>query len=528
MFSMPMILLLMTVLMYVSTPVQFDLHLSPIAVIAIVILSHAAIAAAVWYRALRASWTIHTPGASPNAAAQGIDRLIDLARWATVILTPLLLCCLGWGSLIVGKRHPDPGVDPGWELGRFFFVPQLIFLAPGILSWLCFWAAGHRIEKAMRQRTLAFRLERRIPVHEVPSLAAYIWMQLRHNCIILIPVTLAALLEEIFKHYLDKYAILGWLLAAIVFTKMVVFLPWLTTRLWDTTPLTGPLRLRLDAIARDHRLRFRNILLWKSHHMVSNAAILGFFPLVRYFLLSDALLERLTDRQIEAVFAHEVGHGKHRHFWWFAAVLGGAIMLADGLGTGFMLLDSHFHWLSALDDNGRENVNSILQLGLAGIILFFVFLPVSKQFEHQADWFAVRHLASHAPAPRPPEAGVIMSLDQFVTLELGATYDPNAPAPPIYISTAPAPAGQATQLTAGAETFAGALFEIVDLSHRSRDSGGPFHPSPNRRANLLYAMATNPFIARQFEKRMLTIRLLIALLFVAGVAGVILDLKTSP
>ena len=40
-------------------------------------------------------------------------------------------------------------------------------------------------------------------------------------------------------------------------------------------------------------------------------------PHVRYILLSDLLLERMDDEQIEAVFAHEVGHVVHRHMAWY-------------------------------------------------------------------------------------------------------------------------------------------------------------------------------------------------------------------
>ena len=96
-------------------------------------------------------------------------------------------------------------------------------------------------------------------------------------------------------------------------------------------------------------------------------------------------------------------------------------------------------------------------------------------------------------------------------------------AAPLYISTGTRPPGEDTRLLNGTEAFTGALFDLIDMSHRSRDSGGPLHPSPNRRANLLYAMSTNPHLARQFDRRMLTIRLWIILLVAIGIAGVILD-----
>src|SRR5262249_47976732 len=119
-------------------------------------------------------------------------------------------------------------------------------------------------------------------------------------------------------------SLIGFLLVLFAF-------PWLLVRLWSTTSMMGPLRQRLDGVAQRYRLRFRDIRLWKTHNLVSNAAILGWVPFTRYFLMTDALLESFSDRQLEAVFAHEVGHGVHRHIPWYFATFVGALLLATGL-----------------------------------------------------------------------------------------------------------------------------------------------------------------------------------------------------
>ena len=54
---------------------------------------------------------------------------------------------------------------------------------------------------------------------------------------------------------------------------------------------------------------------------MGNAAVMGLFPQVRYILLSDLLLETMTDEQVEAVFAHEVGHIVHRHMAWYVVLI---------------------------------------------------------------------------------------------------------------------------------------------------------------------------------------------------------------
>ena len=50
------------------------------------------------------------------------------------------------------------------------------------------------------------------------------------------------------------------------------------------------------------------MLTWRTRHQIGNAAVMGFIPQVRYILLTDLLLETMSDEQIEAVFAHEMGH----------------------------------------------------------------------------------------------------------------------------------------------------------------------------------------------------------------------------
>ena len=68
-------------------------------------------------------------------------------------------------------------------------------------------------------------------------------------------------------------------------------------------------------------MRYRDILLWKTEYNMGNAAVMGFVPRLRYILMSDLLLETMTDEQIEAVFAHELGHVVHRHMSWYVVFM---------------------------------------------------------------------------------------------------------------------------------------------------------------------------------------------------------------
>ena len=101
-----------------------------------------------------------------------------------------------------------------------------------------------------------------------------------------------------------------------------LFAPEILRRVLQTQPLPdSPLRRRLEAMCRRVGMRYRDILLWHTQNNMGNAAVMGILPPVRYILLSDLLLERMDDEQIEAVFAHEVGHVVHRHMAWYVVVI---------------------------------------------------------------------------------------------------------------------------------------------------------------------------------------------------------------
>ena len=57
---------------------------------------------------------------------------------------------------------------------------------------------------------------------------------------------------------------------------------------------------------------------------------MGVLPWMRYVLLSDVLLERMSD-EIEAVFAHELGHVVHRHMTWYIIFFGMAGLLVTAV-----------------------------------------------------------------------------------------------------------------------------------------------------------------------------------------------------
>jgi len=158
--------------------------------------------------------------------------------------------------------------------------------------------------------------------------------------------------------------------------------PEILRRVLRTQPLPeGPLRRRLEALCRRSGVRYRQILFWDTDQNMGNAAVMGIIPPMRYILLSDVLIETMTDDQIEAVFAHEVGHVVHRHMAWFVVFF--AVLFTALWGVERAAEASR--WFGA-------NVLVIGSLILSPAAFCLGFGLLSRRFERQADVYAARSL----------------------------------------------------------------------------------------------------------------------------------------
>jgi STE24 endopeptidase len=175
-----------------------------------------------------------------------------------------------------------------------------------------------------------------------------------------------------------------------------IIAPEILRRVLPTQPLPdSPLRRRLENLCRRNGLRYRDILLWHTENNMGNAAVMGIIPRVRYILLSDLLLETMTDDQIEAVFAHEVGHIVHRHMSWYVVFILILTMLLAGPGAVVA------GWLEGWQLPRWMPLELLMTLiGAGAFLLAFGYL--SRRFERQADVFAARSVRPSAPAQASP------------------------------------------------------------------------------------------------------------------------------
>lgn len=376
---------------------------------------------------------------------------------------------LGWVDTVHGWLGPlDASHMRGPEQRFELILPGLLVGAmPALLAWMALWWAQYPVDRAAREMSLLQELDDGLPVHGPPDFRGYFWANFRLQLLFtLIPVLLILLFHDLVLGVLRlawPTAPSGWLMLPAA-GAVYLAAPQILRRVLDTEPLPqSPLRERLESICRLAGLKHRDILLWRTHYSVGNAAVMGVLPRMRYILLSDLLLESMDDQQIEAVFAHELGHVVHRHMLWYLVFFLILLLAAAGPGTAME------YWLHSMNFS-PDQIAAISSLGmLAGVLALFGY--ISRNFERQADVFAARMIQSDwgtVPATSPPLAGANGSyVGQF-----------------------------------GAAVFNSALRRVATVNNLPIKARSWCHGSIAKRMQYLQDLSADPALTRAFDKGM--------------------------
>ena len=158
--------------------------------------------------------------------------------------------------------------------------------------------------------------------------------------------------------------------------------------IWKGTPLEDEkLCHRLQQLADKAGIDCRNIVLLKTKSSkLANAWVAGILAKWRSVFLTDYLLEHLSSDEIEAIFAHELGHIKHRHLLkqvaWIVLGFGGHLLLARLNLFLFSFLTGIPSWLYWLLFVG-------VHFGVIFLLVQFGLMRFWRQMEFEADAYAV-------------------------------------------------------------------------------------------------------------------------------------------
>ncbi len=374
-----------------------------------------------WVLAPLMAWVMYTLSCRRALQALGTPRTNTVLRRTDRLGQMLRLLTI---AAYVAALHEGMLTQLRHLLGDLILVDELVMVGPMVLLLVGMWAVYYPIDRRIRQASLIGRIDAGLPIYPVWSLREYLLAQVRHQMLLIgAPLLLIFAWQETVTHLGPA----GWqwvggqtqmMLAIAGSCSVFLLAPVMIRHLWDTLPLPeGELRQTLTNMCRQYRVRVREILLWRTFGGLTNAAVMGILGPVRYVLLSDALLDMLPGKQIQAVMAHELAHIRKHHILSLVlaalATLEGLYLLATPL-LGMVVDDSGTGLkVEAMTWQNRWQLTAEVSLHVMVIGLWAVIFGwVSRRFERQADTFAVQHLARQAQVDShiDPESVITMTL----------------------------------------------------------------------------------------------------------------------
>ncbi len=191
---------------------------------------------------------------------------------------------------------------------------------------------------------------------------------------------------------------------ALLMIIFMIFAPPLVVRLWSCQPLEpGSRRSLIERFCQKENFHVREIVLWPGQGGVFiTAGVMGLFGHYRYLLVTQGLLDILDDEELRAVLAHEMGHVKEHHLFFYLIFLLGYLVLAYPIsGVSLLLLLTSDLTLMIRTDHEFMTLISILStLPLLVLLVFyfrFLFGFFIRNFERQADLYGLSVMARPYP-----------------------------------------------------------------------------------------------------------------------------------
>lgn len=178
---------------------------------------------------------------------------------------------------------------------------------------------------------------------------------------------------------------------------VLILFPPVVRRLWGCKKIPeGYLKKKLDACCARHEFR-TDYYLWPLFEgRVMTAGVVGIIPGLRYILITPALIETLSQDELEAVMAHEIGHVKKRHLLLYVLLIAGFSILAGLIAEPLLYLLLSFSFLSRfIIEYGMEVEDVLTLVGAVPLLFFmivyfrFVFGYFIRNFERQADLYTL-------------------------------------------------------------------------------------------------------------------------------------------
>jgi Zn-dependent protease with chaperone function len=165
-----------------------------------------------------------------------------------------------------------------------------------------------------------------------------------------------------------------WVFVASI--SLLLILPVFLLLIWRTRPFARhPRAQTLAGPLAAAGIKIAALRIWPTGMQgLVNAAALGFVPGLRWIVVTEPLVQELSDEELLAVIGHESGHLKHGHAWLFLLCL-----LTASLWS--IVLQTHVFEIAAVADI----FGVFIGLGLWAATFAALFLPAIRAAERQAD-----------------------------------------------------------------------------------------------------------------------------------------------
>jgi Zn-dependent protease with chaperone function len=321
---------------------------------------------------------LHEPHVSAAAEFQApllhrATRYDSVLRWLWVAGTLVTLAAL----LLFTKLGPR--IAAAWELGR---VAKGIMV--GTVTTLGTWAVTVPVGAVALWWGRRYHLEKQ----DYATWALQQWPSLVSQVVgLTIGLTILLLLA-------GRFGRQWWLVAAPLFTvlgaALVLVLPYLES-IGTREPHDTAVSARIRELAREEGVGSTPVRIEtvSDETTSANAYTTGIGPSARVFVWDTFLDGRFTNHEIELVAAHEFGHVAHRHIW-------------KGLAWSLLLTLPAFlvvEWATRRRGGLQQPElvpYALLVLALIGLVVTPFGNAVSRRYEAEADWSALR--ATRDPA----------------------------------------------------------------------------------------------------------------------------------
>jgi STE24 endopeptidase len=225
------------------------------------------------------------------------------------------------------------------------------------------------------------------------TLGRWAWERLKA---LLVAAPLMAIVAVVLFYCLKTYGMGWWLPVAIVLTMFSIILArivptYIMPLFYKFTPIeNGSLKERITALCRNAGVRIEGIFSFdmSKNTKKANAGFTGIGKAKR-IILGDTLLKEFTEEEIETVFAHELGHYKHKHLLIGMGV--GVLSTFVGLYITARLYAVSLSWFgfSSITDIAALPVLG-LWLSIFGLVTSPLGNMLSRKHEREADRYAVQ------------------------------------------------------------------------------------------------------------------------------------------